>query len=364
MPTSSPAVISTTRKTFPAVQNGYEWWSGNTTHVASTKVQLSHGKTAYSRVLDAYTISVNNTIKEGKWRMLPRHYPDGHIIFKDYRGIVKEVNDNHANTIGERLATDASMPIHTIYHERRVVIPAYDEVTTLYEEEGWKDAWVFYYGHVADTNVIIREDGDIERFGASWVVSLSHTRSALTPIRAVVLRGDDDPNRRYTWGDPLGFIPYNSRTDFVVDGKVVRQHTGSWNEGYSDFRLEWVKSCPILHARCGRRWTECVSPRKTKPTISRCNYVLKNGGVLMCEISSKNITDMAMNPFGEGSVAKNRKALADGLWYITETPNVVSEFAVGKARQNFLFKKELMEAVLHPDRVAKMVEKYGIEWVC
>jgi hypothetical protein len=360
-PTSSPSVVSITRKTIPAQQRGFEWWSGNGTHAASVKVKLDYTKIQDSRVLDGFALTIADRPVEGKWRKLPRHasHDNGYIFVKDYRGIVKEADTQNQNDMAERLFADATKPIHTIYHARPAVIPAYDEVSTLYEEEGWGDAWVFYYGAAAEVGTAMRDNGEIERIAASMVVSLSNTRSALTPNRAVVLRF----GRHYWDKDPFGFCAYASRTDFVVDGKVVRQHYGQYSEEFSEFRLAWVENMPTHKARYGRRWTEMVSPKKETPTIGRHEFRLLDGGVLMSEISSKNITDMPMNPFGEGSVAKNRKPLADGLAYITETPDAVPDYAVGKARENYLFKKELMERVLHPDRVAKMVEKYGIEWV-
>lgn len=360
-PTSLPVVVSTTRKTIPAVANGYEWWSGNAHSPASVKVEMEITRASEGRVLDTYTIKVNGRDKADKWRKLPRPYPNGDIIIKDYRGIIKEVSNGSPRAIAEGLYQDTNKPIHTIYHERNAVIPAYDEVYSLMEEEGWNDAWVYYYGAVASTRPAVREDGEIERFNTSCVVSVSYTRSALTPTRAVVLI--DDSKEAYCRSDPLGFISYGERTDFVVDGKVVHQaQSGRLMDDYR-FRNDWKANCPIRKARCCWRWSEMVSPMKKEKVHSSYHLRLLHGGVLMSEISSKNITDTAMNPFGEGSIAKNRKALADGLWYITDTPESVPDFALGKARQNFLFKKELMEAVLHPDRVAKMVEKYGIEWV-
>jgi len=360
-PTSTPSVVNITRKTIPAQQRGFEWWSGNGTHAASVKVDLTHTRIQESRVLDGFSLTINDKPVEGKWRVLPRlaSHDNGNIIVRDYRGIVKEANEGSQNDMGERLFHDATKPIHTIYHMRRAVIPAYDEVSTLYEEEGWADAWVFYYGVVCVPQLVMREDGDIEHIAATMTASVSHTRSALTPTRAVVICSQ----RPYYESNPLGFLAYTNFTDFVVNGKVVRNHrTHTYTQEFGEFRQAWLESIPKCKAQAGRRWGEVVSPKK-KPTISRDAFRLLNGGVLMTEISSKNITETPMNPFGEGSVAKNRKPLADGLSYITDTPDAVPDYAVDKARKNYLFKKELMEAVLHPDRVAKMVEKYGIEWV-
>ena len=55
--------------------------------------------------------------------------------------------------------------------------------------------------------------------------------------------------------------------------------------------------------------------------------------------------------------------MANGLFYITDSPVIVSPFALEAATKNYLFKKALLEAALHPDRVAKMVERYGIDWM-
>jgi hypothetical protein len=114
-----------------------------------------------------------------------------------------------------------------------------------------------------------------------------------------------------------------------------------------------------------KNWRETTTSIPTTAWVDRDReprFSAVDDGVLLTDISSKNIVDTPMNPFGEGSIAKNRISLGDGLFYITETADV-PQFAIETAKRNYLFKKELMEAVLHPDRVAKMVEKYGIDWV-
>jgi hypothetical protein len=180
----------------------------------------------------------------------------------------------------------------------------------------------------------------------------------LTPNRAVRIQRHDKEFFQ---------LPHSDIIEFVEQGKVVMTITQRHydTETKRQFQSEWMKEVKHTSIMVMKSWRETT---KSIPTTDRVGeatgprFSAVDDGVLLTDISSKNIVDTPMNPFGEGSIAKNRISLGDGLFYITETADV-SRFAIETAKRNYLFKKELMEAVLHPDRVAKMVEKYGIDWV-
>jgi hypothetical protein len=347
------------------VRNGHEWWSGNATHTTGVKVNLvPTDLNPNSANANRYSLVVDGQAKTGVWRKLKRNYPNGDIFVADYRGVVKESNEKGEHTLAEELANDRGMAVRQIYHERPAHIPAYDVIRTTYEEEGWTEGWVYYYGvrAVLTPHPFARRNPDDPCIRDGWtagvVMAVSHTPSALTPKRALCV----DPQDR---GYGLQ-LPHASLIEYVEKGKVVKVMADRGNsEADYNFEREWRKGVTKASIRVKKSWVKTTTsvPKNERFYDGDPQYTMCDGGVLMSEISSKNITDTAMNPFGEGSIAKNRKPLADGLWYITDTPDAVPDFAVGKARQNFLFKKELMERVLHPDRVAKMVETYGIEWV-
>jgi len=366
MPTSAVSIVSREVTNRPAVRDGHEWWSGNATHAGSVKVDLDAlDQKPNSQTANDYALVVNGQDRGGKWRKLKRNWTNGDIFVSNYRGIVKEINEKGEQQLAEELANARNMPETYIYHQRPTHIPAYDVIRTTYEQEGWKDGWVYYYGvrAVLAPHPFARRNADDPSIRDGWVssivMSVSHTQSALTPKRALCV----DP----TDGGYGLQLPHVATTEYVENGKVVRvvNEDGRSNEPDYQFAREWRKGVPTASIRVKKSWVKTTTsvPKNERFYDGEERYTMCDGGVLMSEISSKNITDMPMNPFGEGSVAKNRKPLADGLAYITDTPDAVPDYAVGKARQNYLFKKELMEAVLHPDRVAKMVEKYGIEWV-
>jgi hypothetical protein len=179
----------------------------------------------------------------------------------------------------------------------------------------------------------------------------------LTPKRAVRIQRHDKE---------FFPLPHCDIIEFVEQGKVVMTITQRHydTETKRQFQSEWMKEVKHTTIRAVKRW-QVTTTSIPAPGVERDReprFSVPDDGVLLTDISSKNIVDTPMNPFGEGSIAKNRISLGDGLFYITETTDV-PRFAIERAKRNYLFKKELMEAVLHPDRVAKMVEKYGIDWV-
>ena len=361
IPTAAAVIVGVDRRTTPAQRNGHKWWSGNTTHAASVKVILNtHDNNPTKNTSNDYALILDGSPVVGKWRIFQRNYPNGRILVADYRGIMKEEKTMGHQALAEQLANDPLMPLHRIYHERPAIIPAYDTIYTDYAQEGWVEGRVYYYGVRADiapdNRYSATHDAQIHGFHTRTTMSVSHTPSALTPKRAFQVYANNEFH-----------LPYEDVIEFVEKGKAV----GSWTAGrYTDadarLKRDWIKGVRCASIRVVKHWRETTTSipmpnLKFVDAVER--YCVPDGGVLMTDISSKNITDTPMNPFGEGSVAKNRIPMTDGLSYITDTPDAVSQFALGMARRNYLFKKELMEAVLHPDRVAKMVEKYGIEWV-
>ena len=358
-PLSPARIVRTTTKHVPAVARGHEWWTGNATHGASAKVNLVatdlYPQNQHSNI---HSATINGVPLEGKWRRLRRGWPHTDaVLVRDFRGIVKEIKDIGENRVAERLRVGLGMPIGNIYHQRDAVIPAYDEITTHYEEEGWTDARVYYYGLKAEIRTEVWPDGYMHSVRSDTTLLLSYTHSPLTPTRAVSIVGG--------LHSPSGVsIPYTNYREFVVDGKVVHKFNKE-DSAYEDmvYESEWRRGMPLKEARAIRHWSVEVSPMFAHPRTTGGQFTLAHGGLLMGDISSKNITDTQMNPFGEGHIVKNRVALTDGLSYLTEGNEGVPQVAMGIAKANYLFKKEVMEAALHPDRVAKMVEKYGIDWV-
>jgi len=358
-PISPARIVGTSTKHIPAVARGSEWWTGNATHGGSAKVNLvATDLKPQDNHSTIHSATINGLPLEGKWRCLRRGWPHtGRVLVRDFKGIVKEIKEVGENRVANRLMVAIGWLHGNIYHERDAVIPAYDEITTRYEEEGWTDAGVYYYGLRAEIVPDFWTDGHLSSVRAEATILLSYTHSPLTPTRAVYIVGGIVGNGR------VG-VPYTRWREYVVDGKVVRKYNREdWMDGDAEYHNEWLKGVPIKDARGIRHWSVEVSPMFANPRTIGSEFTLAHRGLLMGDISSKNITDTPMNPFGEGHIAKNRVALTDGLSYLTEGNEGVPQVAMGIARTNYLFKKEVMEAALHPDRVAKMVEKYGIDWV-
>jgi len=78
------------------------------------------------------------------------------------------------------------------------------------------------------------------------------------------------------------------------------------------------------------------------------------------DISSKNVSEFPTNPFSEGShsIDRNQHILPSG-----ETVFVNPNAKITNAVKSFLWKREIAEAVFRPERVAKMLERYGQDWI-
>lgn len=283
------------------------------------------------------------------------------VLIRDYRGLAKDIKTHGEHTIKGTALIDRNQNPRDIYHERLISAPGYDLIRTNYEQKGWINGRVYYYGVRAQ---VVRDTrygpDDMElQWHAPITVTVSHTPSALTPKRAVQVESHDHHYFR---------LPHGDIVEFVEQGKVVMMITSRQydTETKRQFERKWCDEVRRASIMVTKLWSETTTSIPTTDRAARLetekSYRIPDGVVLLTDISSKNIVDTPMNPFGEGTIAKNRISLGDGLFYITDTPDV-PQFAIEKAKRNYLFKKELMEAVLHPDRVAKMVEKYGIDWV-
>lgn len=354
VPTSSSVIIQTIRRP-QAPQNigGKEWWSGNR-NTTSAKVDL------VMTMINTNLISVTeNGVSVGTFRQLGFGVSNLGVLIRDYRGLARDIKAQGEHTIRNTALINQNNP-RDVYHERFRTAPGYDLIRTDYEQKGWINGRVYYYGVRAEVVPDLRYAPDSMElhWHAPITVSVSHTPSALTPKRAVRVESHENEIFR---------LPYGDIIEFVEQGKVVMTITQRHydTETKRQFEEKWcdeVRRASIMVTKLWKKTTTSIPTtdrfeRETEPT-----YRIYDGVVLLTDISSKNIVDTPMNPFGEGTIAKNRISLGDGLFYITDTPDV-PQFAIEKAKRNYLFKKELMEAVLHPDRVAKMVEKYGIDWV-
>jgi len=356
VPTSSPFRLQTTRTAVAPRQNGLrEWRSGNLPHTASVKVDL--GMTPIKNNLVAVT---ENGTPVGNFRLLCHNHGNLDVLIRDYRGLAKDLKDHGEFVFGQTKLNDRRVNPRDIYHQRLGLSPGYDLINTDYEQKGWINGRVYYYGVRASVVRDRRFDHDAEISGwfAPITLSVSHTPSALTPNRAVRIQRHDKEFFQ---------LPHSDIIEFVEQGKVVMMITQRHydTETKRQFQSEWMKEVKHTSIMVMKSWRETTKSIPTTDWVGEATgprFSAVDDGVLLTDISSKNIVDTPMNPFGEGSIAKNRISLGDGLFYITETADV-PQFAIETAKRNYLFKKELMEAVLHPDRVAKMVEKYGIDWV-
>jgi hypothetical protein len=80
----------------------------------------------------------------------------------------------------------------------------------------------------------------------------------------------------------------------------------------------------------------------------------------MTDFSSKNVSEFPTNPFAEGELAapRYRHPSPQGGWlYVKE--KVAADVAV----KSFLWKREIAEAVFKPERVGRMIDRYGMEWI-
>jgi len=80
----------------------------------------------------------------------------------------------------------------------------------------------------------------------------------------------------------------------------------------------------------------------------------------LTDISSKNVSEFPTNPFSEGnhSIDRNPHTLPSG-----ERVFVSPDAKVKDAVKSFLWKREIAEAVFHPARVEKMIDRYGQQWI-
>jgi hypothetical protein len=80
----------------------------------------------------------------------------------------------------------------------------------------------------------------------------------------------------------------------------------------------------------------------------------------LLDFSSKNVSEFPTNPFAEGDLTmpRYRYTMPQGGFLYVKT-DVAADVAV----KSFLWKREIAEAVFRPERVAKMIDRYGMEWI-
>lgn len=80
----------------------------------------------------------------------------------------------------------------------------------------------------------------------------------------------------------------------------------------------------------------------------------------LAHYSSKNVSEFPTNPFSEGNhiVPRIPHTLPTG-----ETVYVKEGVNYDVAMKSFLWKREIAEAAFRPERVAKMLERYGQDWI-
>jgi hypothetical protein len=83
-------------------------------------------------------------------------------------------------------------------------------------------------------------------------------------------------------------------------------------------------------------------------------------GHLLSDLSSKNVSEFPTNPFAEGELAapRYRHPMPQGGFLYVKV-----KVSPDEAVKSFLWKREIAEAVFRPERVAKMIDRYGMEWI-